>query len=65
MQIGDAYEVVEAGSVTVANRMLSEGWKLLAVVPGTVPGSGDSYVVYVLGKPKPGGKGLYNQPVSG
>jgi hypothetical protein len=51
MQMSDTVEVVQVAGAQNANAKLGEGWKLLAVVPGTAPASGASIVVYVLGKP--------------
>ena len=42
-------EVVEAWGAEKANELLAEGWKLLAVVQGTVP-EANSHIKYVLGK---------------
>ena len=53
-------EVVEAWGAEKANELLAEGWKLLAVVQGTVP-EANSHVKYVLGKPKSGDGGLWGK----
>lgn len=50
MQMSDAEEVVQVAGSTQANEKLSEGWKLLAVVPSE-NASGKAHVAYVLGKP--------------
>ncbi len=52
MQMSDAIELMEANSVAVANNMLKDGWKLLAVCPASFA-DGSSSPLYVLGKPKP------------
>ena len=46
----DVSQVVEAWGSEQANEFLVHGWKLLAVVQGTVP-HGGSHIKYVLGKP--------------
>lgn len=59
----DVGEVAEAWGTEEVNKMLADGWKLLAVVQGTVPNA-QSHIKYVLGKPKAKtGTGLYGQPV--
>ncbi|OSR69230.1 hypothetical protein BV326_03515 [Pseudomonas syringae pv. actinidiae] len=65
MQISDAVEVHEVRDQREVNSKLGQGWKLLAVVPGSTGVNSSTYVIYVMGKPKPGGTGLYGQPVSG
>lgn len=52
MQMSDAVEVVQVAGASAANEKLSEGWKLLAVVPNA-NNAGRSHVAYVLGKPAP------------
>lgn len=52
MQISDAVEVLEVRTQKEANTKLKEGWSLLAVIPGATGGTGSTYVIYVLGKPK-------------
>ncbi|MBI6654607.1 hypothetical protein YA0721_01730 [Pseudomonas carnis] len=42
-------EVVEAWGAEDANKLLAEGWRLLAVVQGTVP-EASSHIKYVLGR---------------
>jgi hypothetical protein len=53
MQMSDANELMEATSVAVANNMLKDGWKLLAVCPASFS-DGSSSPIYILGKTKPG-----------
>ena len=50
MNFDDVSEVVEAWGSEQANDLLADGWKLLAVVQGTVPDA-ESHIKYVLGKP--------------
>lgn len=42
-------EVVEAWGAENANELLAAGWRLLAVVQGTVP-EASSHIKYVLGR---------------
>lgn len=65
MQMNDAVEVVQVAGATNANKKLEEGWVLLAVTSaGNGDGSGNTFVWYVLGKPKEKtGRGFHNQPV--
>lgn len=49
MKFEDVNEVVEAWGAEKANELLAGGWKLLAVVQGTVPDA-NSHIKYVLGK---------------
>lgn len=49
MQISDAVEVVEVVGAAGANKKLTEGWTLLAVVP-SANAAGKAHVAYVLGK---------------
>ena len=52
MRISEAAQVLEVFSEDEANERLAEGWRLLAVLPGTPRGSSNrASVVYVLGKP--------------
>lgn len=52
MQLHEAAKVIEVQGDEEANRLLAEGWKLLAVTSGIhVRDSGRSAVCYVLGKP--------------
>jgi len=44
MQLHEAFNLIEAYSVSSANSAVQEGWTLLAVVPGA------NGVIYVLGK---------------
>lgn len=56
MQIHEAGQVVEVLGDEQANRMLADGWMLLAITSGIHPrDSQRSTVCYVLGKPKPKG----------
>lgn len=50
MQISDAVEVIEVHGYEAANEKLSDGWKLLTVLPAVNP-NGRVYGVYVLSKP--------------
>ena len=52
MQMSDAIEVVQVAGAINANAKLAEGWKLIAVLPGTVQSTGAGVVMYVLGKPE-------------
>lgn len=54
MQMSEAAEVVQVHGAQEANKKLAEGWKLLAVVPGSEPDA-VSFVTYVLGKPRKSG----------
>ena len=56
MQMHEAIELLEAFNLDSANDAIQEGWKLLAVVPGS------SSVTYVLGKPWPRSSGLFSAP---
>ena len=60
MQISEAFEVAEVRSPADANTLMRDGWKLLAVAPGSTGGNGSTYVIYVLGKPKPVSAGVLN-----
>lgn len=51
MQINEAVEVVEELSAERANQRLTEGWTLLAVVPGYDHRQAQAAACYVLGKP--------------
>lgn len=51
MQISDAVEVLEVRELKEVNTKLGQGWKLLAVIPGSTGGIGSTYVIYVLGQP--------------
>lgn len=52
MQLHEAARVIEVQGDEEANRLLAEGWKLLAVTSGIhVRDSARSAVCYVLGKP--------------
>lgn len=51
MQMSDAVEVVQVAGAAQANKKLTEGWTLLAVVP-SANNSGLAHVAYVLGKAK-------------
>jgi hypothetical protein len=54
MQISEAAQVIEVRDYLEVNSKLGQGWKLLAVIPGSNGSSGKTYVIYVLGKAKPG-----------
>jgi hypothetical protein len=54
MQISEAAQVIEVRDYIEVNSKLGQGWKLLAVIPGSNGSSGKTYVIYVLGKAKPG-----------
>lgn len=65
MQMSDAVEVTQVAGAASANKKLADGWILLAVTSaGNGDESGNTFVWYVLGKPKvKTGVGLYDQPV--
>ena len=49
MQMHEAVELKEAGSVNQANAAIQEGWKLLAVTSAS-DGNNQLAVIYVLGR---------------
>lgn len=51
MQLADVKKVKQVVGESNANAQLKDGWQLLAVVPSTLTGNGQSSVIYVLGKP--------------
>lgn len=52
MQLTDVVEVDQVFGALNANKRLSEGWKLLGMVPGN-SSTGGATVIYVFGKPAP------------
>lgn len=60
--MSDAVEVVQVAGTSNANAKLAEGWKLFAVLPGKVQGTGFVVVMYVLGKPAPKPNPPYIEP---
>ena len=56
MQFSEVKQVTQAVGAGNANRLLNEGWVLLAVVPASVnnpTGGGGASAMYVLGKNEP------------
>lgn len=54
MQMSDAVEIKQTFGESTVNKLLGEGWKLLAVVTSTYGDGKDNDLrpCYVLGKPK-------------
>ncbi|AYG09195.1 hypothetical protein D7M10_19905 [Pseudomonas fluorescens] len=63
MQMHEAGEVVQVAGAASANKLLQDGWKLLAVTAaGNGSESGKTFVWYVLGKPLEMGSSYFDSP---
>ncbi|CAG8865619.1 hypothetical protein PS627_01538 [Pseudomonas fluorescens] len=51
MELQQVKTLKEAQNVEEAEKLISEGWKLLAIIP-TIRANGGSQPCYVLGKPR-------------